>query len=579
MTSLTEFFNKHEDDALKGISHKNSIIKRNIIAHMAVNGECTLSELTKQLHISVPTITKLVQELVEENIVTDNGKVETPGGRRPNIYGLANSAIYFVGVNVGRDFMGYVVTDLQNNMILEQMDPTFELLDRPQCLDRICTNIEEFVSSCGVDRGKILGLGVCMTGRVNPTTGRSYKYFTSSEESMREIIEERVGIRTLFENDTRARCYAEYSCGKAKDENDMLYLHLGRGIAIGIVMEGKLYYGKSGFAGEFGHIPFFDNEKICACGKKGCLETEVSGIAIEEKICSLIEKGVNTILREKYDRKEPIHIDDIIAAAKNDDNLSIELIEEAGEKIGKAVAFLINIFNPETVIVGGNMAAAGDYIMLPLKSSTNKYSLNLVYKDTKFRLSKLNENANAWGVAMLIRNQVIKCGASGFLTSLGGAITLPVALPANVLSVLYMQLQMIAAIAHMGGYDLQSDRVRTLVIACLCGNQLKEVLKQAGIKVGTTLTAKAIQRLSAVLFNRINRTVTMRLLSRFGTKSAINLGKAIPLVGGLIGGGFDAYSTQIIGNKAKEMFILEARHMENGEVVVEVIDVSHDEVD
>ena len=161
-------------------------------------------------------------------------------------------------------------------------------------------------------------------------------------------------------------------------------------------------------------------------------------------------------------------------------------------------------------------------------------------------------------VDMLIRNQVIKCGASGFLTSLGGAITLPVALPANVLSVLYMQLQMIAAIAHMGGYDLQSDRVRTL---------------------GTTLTAKAIQRLSAVLFNRINRTVTMRLLSRFGTKSAINLGKAIPLVGGLIGGGFDAYSTQIIGDKAKEMFILEARHMENGEVAVEVIDVSHDDAD
>ena len=96
-----------------------------------------------------------------------------------------------------------------------------------------------------------------------------------------------------------------------------------------------------------------------------------------------------------------------IAAAKNDDNLSIELIEEAGEKVGKAVAFLINTFNPETVIVGGNMAAAGDYIMLPLKSATNKYSLNLVYKDTKFRVSKMTENANAWGVAMLIRNKII----------------------------------------------------------------------------------------------------------------------------------------------------------------------------
>ena len=365
MTSLTEFFNKHEDDTLKGISHKNSIIKRNIIAHMAVNGECTLSELTKELHISVPTITKLVQELVDENIVTDLGKVETPGGRRPNIFGLANSAIYFAGVNVGRDNMTFLITDLQNNIIKEEYDYTFELLDRPQCIERICTNIENFIATCGIDRGKILGLGVCMTGRVNPDTGRSYKYFTTSEQSLRDLLEERLGIRVLLENDTRARCYAEYTCGKSKDESNVLYLHMGRGVAIGIVVDGQLYYGKSGFAGEFGHIPFFDNEIICSCGKKGCLETEVSGIAIEDKMSHLIERGVNTILKEKYDKQKSIHIDDIIAAAKNDDNLSIELIEEAGEKVGKAVAFLINTFNPETVIVGGNMAAAGDYIMLP----------------------------------------------------------------------------------------------------------------------------------------------------------------------------------------------------------------------
>ena len=397
MTSLTEFFNKHEDDALKGITHKNSIIKRNIIAHMAVNGECTLSELTKELHISVPTITKLVQELVDENIVTDLGKVETPGGRRPNIFGLANSAIYFAGVNVGRDNMRFLITDLQNNIIKEENDFTFELLDRPQCIERICSGIENFIAACGIDRGKILGLGVCMTGRVNPDTGRSYKYFTSSEQSLRDLLEERVGIRVLLENDTRARCYAEYTCGKSKDESNVLYLHMGRGVAIGIVVDGQLYYGKSGFAGEFGHIPFFDNEIICSCGKKGCLETEVSGIAIEDKMCHLIQKGVNTILKEKYDQQKTIHIDDIITAAKNDDNLSIELIEEAGEKVGKAVAFLINTFNPETVIVGGNLAAAGDYIMLPLKSATNKYSLNLVYKDTKFRVSKMTENANAWG--------------------------------------------------------------------------------------------------------------------------------------------------------------------------------------
>ena len=407
MTSLTEFFNLHEDDAMKGIIHKNSLIKRSIIAHMAVHGESTLSELTRELHISVPTMTKLVQELVDENIVSDLGKVETPGGRRPNIFGLASSAIYFAGVNVGRDGMTFLITDLQNNIIKEHQDPSFELQDRPQCLERICASIEEFIATCGIDRSKILGLGVCMTGRVNPDTGRSYKFFTSSEQSLRELFEERTGIRVLLENDTRSRCYAEYTCGRSKDESNVLYLHIGRGVAIGIVVDGKLYYGKSGFAGEFGHIPFFNNEIICSCGKKGCLETEVSGIAIEEKMRQQIERGVNTILKEQYDRQKSIHIDDIIAAAKHDDTLSIELIEEAGEKVGKAVAFLINTFNPETVIVGGNLAAAGDYVMLPLKSATNKYSLNLVYKDTKFRVSKMSENASAWGVAMLIRNKVI----------------------------------------------------------------------------------------------------------------------------------------------------------------------------
>jgi predicted NBD/HSP70 family sugar kinase len=173
------------------------------------------------------------------------------------------------------------------------------------------------------------------------------------------------------------------------------------------VTNGKLYYGKSGFAGEFGHTPFFDNEIICACGKKGCLETEVSGMAIEQKIVHRIEQGVNTILREKYDAGQMIHIDDVVNAAKKDDTLSIELIEEAGEKVGKSIAFLINIFNPETVIIGGNLSKAGEFLMLPLKSATNKFSLNLVYKDTKFRFSQMSENAGALGAAMLIRNRII----------------------------------------------------------------------------------------------------------------------------------------------------------------------------
>ena len=405
MSSLIDFFNNQATN--KGLSHKNNLIKRNIIAYMVANDEVTLAELTKELKISIPTMTKLVQELVDENIVSDLGKVETSGGRRPNVYGLTCSTLYFAGVHVGRDHMTCVITDMQNNLVCELVYDDFELTDREQCLDTICNNIGKFLDECGCDRAKILGLGVCIVGRVNTSEGRSFHYFTSFDESLREIIESRVGLRVLVENDTRARCYAEYNFSRSKTESNVIYLHLGLGVAIGIVSDGKLYYGKNGFAGEFGHIPFFDNEKICFCGKKGCLETEVSGIAIEEKMNELVRNGANTILRKRYEAKEQIHINDIVNAACNDDNLSIELIEEAGEKVGKAVAFLINIFNPESVIVGGNLAAAGDYIMLPLKSATNKYSLSLVYKDTKFRVSKLGANANAWGVAMLMRNLII----------------------------------------------------------------------------------------------------------------------------------------------------------------------------
>lgn len=407
MALLKDFFIQQEDDSLKGVTHKNILIKRNIIAFMAVNGPSTLADLAKELHVSVPTITKLVSELVEEDIITDNGKVETAGGRRPNIFGLANSAIYFAGVDIGRDNIRFVITDLKNNVIISEKDTEFELTDNSRCLDSICERINGFLDSCGIERNKILGMGVCIAGRVNPVSGHSYMYFTASQRSLKDTIEEATGIRVLLENDTRARCYAEYFSGDIKAEKNMIYLHLGRGVAIGIITDGKLYYGKSGFAGEFGHTPFFNNEIICACGKKGCLETEVSGIAIEEKMVNEIRKGVNTILREKYDNGATIRIDDVINAAKNDDNLSIELIEEAGEKVGKSIAFLINIFNPELVIIGGNMSYAGDYLMLPLKSATNKYSLNLVYKDTKFRLSQMGTDAGAQGAAMLIRNQII----------------------------------------------------------------------------------------------------------------------------------------------------------------------------
>lgn len=159
-------------------------------------------------------------------------------------------------------------------------------------------------------------------------------------------------------------------------------------------------------------------------------------------------------------------------------------------------------------------------------------------------------------VNSLIRWQNTKAGTSGFLSGLGGVVLMPVTIPANITSVIYVQVRMIAAIAHMGGHDVRDDRVKALVYACLCGNAAKDIVKEIGIKVGTKLTQNAIQKISGQVIVKINQAVGFRLLTKFGQTGVVNIGKGIPLIGGFIGGAFDSVTTNAIGNIARDTFIV-----------------------
>lgn len=155
----------------------------------------------------------------------------------------------------------------------------------------------------------------------------------------------------------------------------------------------------------------------------------------------------------------------------------------------------------------------------------------------------------------LVMWQIAKASTSGFITGLGGLITLPVAVPANITTVLYVQIRMIAAIAIMGGHDIRSDQVKTLVYMCLCGSALTDLLKDVGIQIGSKLTVTAINKISSVTITKLNQAVGFRLLTKFGQTGAINLGKAVPFVGGIIGGTVDAVATNTVGNVAISTFI------------------------
>lgn len=193
-------------------------------------------------------------------------------------------------------------------------------------------------------------------------------------------------------------------------------------------------------------------------------------------------------------------------------------------------------------------------ISRPLEDTINDY-----LKKNKTTKDAVNSFVN-W--------QITKCTTSGFLTGLGGLITLPVTIPANIASVLYVQLRLVAGIAMIGGYDLNSDQVQTFVYVCLTGQAAEDILKQAGVQFGQKLAMASIKRIPGSVLVKINQKVGFRFLTKFGEKGIINMGKMVPVVGGVIGGGFDLVSTKIIAENAKKMFLTG-----NEDVVIDVVDV------
>jgi transcriptional regulator of PTS gene len=389
------------------LGSKNALLKINIIRYYINNGENTLAELGKEMDVSVPTITKLVSELIEEGFVIDFGKVETTGGRRPNIYGLNPDSGYFLGVDIKRFRINIALINFKGEIIESKYSIPFSYENTQDSFDKLCVIINDFVKQLSVPKKKILSAGINISGRVNTETGHSYSLYYFSEKPLTETFQERLGLHVTIDNDSRSMAYGEYVSGTVKNEKNVIFVNVSWGLGLGIITDGKLYYGKSGFSGEFGHLSVFENEILCHCGKKGCLETEASGSYIYRKFMERVTEGNSSILEKKIKKGESITQEDIINAALKEDMLAIELVEEVGYTLGKHIAGLINLFNPELVIIGGVLAMTEDYLLLPIRSAVKKYSLNLVSKDTTIKLSKLGDKAGVVGACMLARGKML----------------------------------------------------------------------------------------------------------------------------------------------------------------------------
>lgn len=385
---------------------KTSAFKREVLRAIIKYGELSITDVSRETNASIPTVTKFIGELMDEGLVTDIGKVRMGGRRKPAIYALNSAIGYIVGVDVRSSEVYMGIMNFKGEMKKTKI-VDFKATNTMESLNSLCDLVKEFMENSEVETKEIVAVSLSLSGRVDSAAGFSYTLYSFGEQSVVDIMASKLGVRVFVENDSRAMVYGEYMVGSGRGEDTFIFANLSWGFGIGMIINGKLFYGKSGFSGEYGHIPNTGNDILCQCGKLGCIETEVSGWATCRLVAERLHSGHLSVLTEKYEATGQITLDDLMDAACDEDTLAIEVVETIGMSLGKAVSGLINIFNPETIVIGGSMTPVIDYLMSALNGAVKKYSLRLVSRDTVIRAATLGEDAAMIGACLIARSKIL----------------------------------------------------------------------------------------------------------------------------------------------------------------------------
>lgn len=379
-----------------------------ILSWFFYNGLGTITQISEDIGASIPTTTKAMVELEKSGLVRNFGKVTTKAGRSPYQYGFNPDAAYFVGVDIRKEHVEMGLCDLTGAFKMQKASPAL-YENTQEYFIVLCDIIAAFIEETDTYKSRIACIEVNISGRVNAAKGASYSIFKfeNNDAPLAEIFHQRLGIPTFIENDTRAMAYSELMLGAGKKYKDFLYINASWGLGLSIIANGQIYRGRDGYSGELGHVHAYDNNIICHCGKKGCMETEISGKALCRKLSERLEKGENSILSIAQSGHIVRSETEIVKAALKEDPVAIELIEETGMKLGLQLANLINIFNPQAIIIGGTLAKAGDYFLSPIELAVKRYSLRRVYQGVHIKLTTI-ENPGVTGACLLALNRYLE---------------------------------------------------------------------------------------------------------------------------------------------------------------------------
>ena len=375
-----------------------------IIKALYFNGTISCSDISKITGASIPNVAKNLNELIDSGYVAEKGFAKSMGGRKPLMYSLITDKFYIVSVAMDQFFTRITMVDPGNNFVTDTVCFEFDLYDIRSNAEFLAEKINSFIANSGIERNQIYGIGIAMPGFFDIVTGNNKIFLKTTGKSLRDYISDLTNLPTFIDNDSSAIALAELKFGIGREHKEIMVINLGWGIGLGMIVNGQIFRGFSGFAGEFSHIPLFKNGKICSCGKRGCLETEASLIIIEKKAQAAIAAGEFTTV--KTDDRGKVSIASVIAEAIKGDSLAIKLISEAGYHIGQAIAVLIHIMNPQTIVLSGKGSEAGKIWLAPIQQAINELCIPTLLNYTDVALSPLGTNAQLIGAAALVVEKI-----------------------------------------------------------------------------------------------------------------------------------------------------------------------------
>jgi predicted NBD/HSP70 family sugar kinase len=367
-----------------------------VVTALREMGVASRADVARRTGLSRSTVSTIVAHLVEDGLVVNHeGDAPAPAnigaGRPPTLLTLTPSAGAAVGIDFGKRHLAVAVADLSHAMLGETWREMEDDYPAASGLDAAAELVRKLLRQAGVSRDRVLGVGLGLPGPIHSVTGTvgsasilpGWVGVRASDE-----MQARLSLPVHVENDANLGALAELTWGAGRDCEHLVYLKVSNGIGAGLIVDGRLFRGAGGTAGEIGHTILDETGDICRCGNRGCLETYAAGPAIVE----LLRRSLG----------EDLTLETVLARAAEGEAGCRRAIADAGRHVGTAAANLCNVLNPRRIVVGGSIGTAGDVLLEPMREAVARYAIHTAAADVEIVPSQLGDRAELLGAVALV---------------------------------------------------------------------------------------------------------------------------------------------------------------------------------